>query len=372
MSDDPDVLIMTNEICPDLHAIGIVDNAEMWHSDASHRAEPCQAILLHATRNPSQGGDTEFCDLRAVYDALAPDLKAELAGRNAVHHWSKSRNPRFAGTLDPAGFEEGERIARVTVNRPDLRRPFPPSLVQALTGARVTTLSRRAKYGLIHTDRDQTMIFHLGMSGRWRNQPDMLQKHDHLVLETAAGHVLALNDARRFGSVDLVDSAALDAWPPFAALGPEPLGDGLNPAHLALASGDLVSAESALAAAGEMAPTIADPDLDAGIQLGRVCLAYLQGWKDSARDSLRGIEPTLQRARWRSRLVLPLISLTIEARRQERTEDMIAFGKLAVALAAKGGTQAELAAHVADPGYDISGIARAYEVRNLLSEGVKA
>ena len=136
---------------------------------------------------------------------------------------------------------EGERIARVTVNRPDLRRPFPPSLVQALTGARVTTLSRRAKYGLIHTDRDQTMIFHLGMSGRWRIQPDMLQKHDHLVLETAAGHVLALNDARRFGSVDLVDSAALDAWPPFAALGPEPLGDGLNPAHLALAFAGRIS-----------------------------------------------------------------------------------------------------------------------------------
>ena len=52
--DDPDVLIMSNEICPDLFAIGIVDNAEMWHSDASHRAEPCQAILVHATRNPSR------------------------------------------------------------------------------------------------------------------------------------------------------------------------------------------------------------------------------------------------------------------------------------------------------------------------------
>ena len=128
---------------------------------------------------------------------------------------------------------EGELIARVAVNRPDLRRPFPPDLVQTLTGARVTSLSRRAKYGLVHTDRDATMIFHLGMSGRWRIQPDMLEKHDHLVLETGAGHVLALNDARRFGSVDLVNSAKLDSWPPFAALGPEPLGEDLTPAHLA-------------------------------------------------------------------------------------------------------------------------------------------
>ena len=133
-----------------------------------------------------------------------------------------------------ARFLEGERIARVAVNRPDLRRPFPPELVQALTGATVTGLGRRAKYGLVHTDRGQTMIFHLGMSGRWRIDPGAPDRHDHLLLETA-GHRFALNDARRFGSVDLVPSEALDQWPQFAALGPEPLGDGLSAAHLAAA-----------------------------------------------------------------------------------------------------------------------------------------
>jgi alpha-ketoglutarate-dependent taurine dioxygenase len=107
---DPDVLIMSNEIRSDLNAIGIVDNAETWHSDASHRAQPCKAVVLYATRNPSAGGDTEFCDMRSVYNALAADLKAELAGRTAIHHWSKSKNPRFAGTLDAAAHEEGERI----------------------------------------------------------------------------------------------------------------------------------------------------------------------------------------------------------------------------------------------------------------------
>ena len=131
-----------------------------------------------------------------------------------------------------ARYLEGERIARVSVNRADLRRPFPPGLVQVLTGARVTTLERRAKYGLIHTDRGQTMVFHLGMSGRWRIEPETIDKHDHLVLETGSGHVLALNDARRFGSVDLVDTDKLDLFPAFAALGPEPLGDHLTAAHL--------------------------------------------------------------------------------------------------------------------------------------------
>ncbi len=141
-----------------------------------------------------------------------------------------------------ASVLEGQVIARVQVHRPNLRRPFPPGLVQALTGARVTGLSRRAKYGLIHADREQTMVFHLGMSGRWRIDPDAIGKHDHLVLETGKGQVLALNDARRFGSVDLVDTAALDSWPQFAALGPEPLGPGLTAAHLAAAFKDRIAA----------------------------------------------------------------------------------------------------------------------------------
>ena len=130
-----------------------------------------------------------------------------------------------------ARYLEGERIERVTLGRPDMRFPFPEGLIQSLTGAKVTGLSRRAKYGLVETDRGDTMMFHLGMSGRWRIDPEELGKHDHLVLETAA-HRFALNDARRFGYVDLVRTAELDAWPPFAAMGPEPLGPDFNAAHL--------------------------------------------------------------------------------------------------------------------------------------------
>ncbi|MEO5587643.1 MAG: bifunctional DNA-formamidopyrimidine glycosylase/DNA-(apurinic or apyrimidinic site) lyase [Novosphingobium sp.] len=131
-----------------------------------------------------------------------------------------------------ARYLDGERISRVATHREGLRRPFPPQLAQVLTGAQVIGLGRRAKYGLIHTDRAVTMIFHLGMSGRWRIDPEEVHKHDHLVLETAAGHTVALCDPRRFGSVDLVDTAKIDEWPAFAALGPEPLGDGLTPEHL--------------------------------------------------------------------------------------------------------------------------------------------
>jgi formamidopyrimidine-DNA glycosylase len=123
-----------------------------------------------------------------------------------------------------ARFLDGETLTLVRVNRPNLRRPFPPDLVQTLTGARVTGLTRRAKYGVIHTSRDAAMVFHLGMSGRWRIDPEDTQKHDHLVLETAS-HRFALNDPRRFGSVDLVAEQDLAQWPAFASLGPEPLSE---------------------------------------------------------------------------------------------------------------------------------------------------
>jgi formamidopyrimidine-DNA glycosylase len=117
----------------------------------------------------------------------------------------------------------GRRIVRVEARREDLRRSFPKDLGQRLTGARVTGLGRRAKYGLIHTDRNDTMVFHLGMSGSWRINHASLERHDHLLIETEEGNRLTLNDPRRFGSVDLVPSDDLAQWAPFAALGPEPL-----------------------------------------------------------------------------------------------------------------------------------------------------
>lgn len=120
---------------------------------------------------------------------------------------------------------DGRRIARVELRREDLRRAFPTDLGQRLTGARVTGLGRRAKYGLVHTDRGDTLVFHLGMSGHWRIDPAEIGKHDHLLIETDAGRRLALNDARRFGSVDLLRTEALEHWPAFRALGPEPTGE---------------------------------------------------------------------------------------------------------------------------------------------------
>ena len=117
----------------------------------------------------------------------------------------------------------GRQIERVEARRPDLRRALPVDLGQRLTGARVVRLRRRAKYGLIDTDRGDTLVFHLGMSGHWRVDPSETLKHDHFIMVTDEGRHVALNDARRFGSLDLVPTAELGEWPAFKALGPEPL-----------------------------------------------------------------------------------------------------------------------------------------------------
>jgi formamidopyrimidine-DNA glycosylase len=126
----------------------------------------------------------------------------------------------------------GRRLARVELHRDGLRWPFPDGLVQRLTGATVTAIDRRAKFGLIATDRDDTLVFHLGMSGRMRLDPPDRGKHDHVVFTMGGGQTIAFNDARRFGSLDIVPTAGLAAYPPLAPLGPEPLGPGLTPAYL--------------------------------------------------------------------------------------------------------------------------------------------
>jgi formamidopyrimidine-DNA glycosylase len=126
----------------------------------------------------------------------------------------------------------GQRLVTVEPRRADLRKEIPVDLRQRMQGATVSALRRRAKYGLVDTDRGDTMIFHLGMSGRWRVDPSEPIPHDHLLMETGEGRSVVLNDPRRFGFLDLWRTEALDTYPPFAAMGPEPLGPDFSAGHL--------------------------------------------------------------------------------------------------------------------------------------------
>lgn len=140
----------------------------------------------------------------------------------------------------------GQRLARVEARRPDLRFPLPEGFVQRLTGAVIQRLDRRAKYLLAPLDRGETLVMHLGMSGRFEiarpegverpgefhYAPDPDPKHAHVVFETEAGGRVTYYDPRRFGYMALIDTATLQLHPWFAALGPEPLSDAFDAAHL--------------------------------------------------------------------------------------------------------------------------------------------
>ena len=134
-------------------------------------------------------------------------------------------------------------IARAEVNRPDLRWPLPEGMAARLTGARVLGLRRRSKYLLADLSTGESLLIHLGMSGRmlvsgaipgaFHYPHPALQKHDHVVLHMDAGARITFNDARRFGAMDLVPTDAAESHWLLRDLGPEPFGNDFHEDYLA-------------------------------------------------------------------------------------------------------------------------------------------
>jgi taurine dioxygenase len=100
------VLILSNEIRADGTAVGVVDAGDFWHSDSSHHEAPVKITILQSVRNPLRGGDTEFCNMYAVYDALPDELKKKIVGRCGIHHVSKALNPRVVVSPGRPGADD--------------------------------------------------------------------------------------------------------------------------------------------------------------------------------------------------------------------------------------------------------------------------
>lgn len=164
---------------------------------------------------------------------------------------------------------EGQVIRAAELRRPDLRWPMPAHLVATLTGARVEGFRRRGKYMLMRLAGRESLLIHLGMSGRMvarhrdaalvprtsaqgaasdargHNAPP--EAHEHLVMETEGGWRVGFVDPRRFGCLDLVPRAAEDSHRLLAALGPEPLEPAFTPPVLEAAlEGRLTPIKAAL------------------------------------------------------------------------------------------------------------------------------
>lgn len=141
---------------------------------------------------------------------------------------------------------EGHVLSRVETRREGLRWPFPKGMAERMTGARVVRLRRRSKYILMDLSNDLTALVHLGMSGRilieqggnrqgtaqFYDDFTPLEKHDHVVIWTDQGARIVFNDPRRFGAMDLFETALVEDHPLLKPLGPEPLGNAFDESYL--------------------------------------------------------------------------------------------------------------------------------------------
>ena len=138
---------------------------------------------------------------------------------------------------------EGRVIGQVQVNRADLRFPFPENMAARLTGQTILRLRRRSKYILADLSGGETLLIHLGMTGRMLVSGAPLgvfyyehpapAKHDHVVMELEGGARVTFNDARRFGAMDLFATDAAESHWLLKDIGPEPLGNSFDENHLA-------------------------------------------------------------------------------------------------------------------------------------------
>lgn len=138
---------------------------------------------------------------------------------------------------------EGFAITAADIRRPDLRWPFPDRMSDRLTGKTVIQLRRRSKYILADLSSGETLIIHLGMSGRMlisgeiqgdapQNHPEP-QKHDHVIIDMSGGARITFNDTRRFGAMDLTPTDGVETHWLIKNIGPEPLGNSFDATYLA-------------------------------------------------------------------------------------------------------------------------------------------
>lgn len=142
----------------------------------------------------------------------------------------RSLEPRLAGRL----------VVEVRIHSPALREPLDRRALQSLAGRRIERLGRRSKYLLLELERGETLVLHLGMSGRLTLAPESTEResHEHLSFRLDDGERLRLRDPRRFGLAFVAATRDLHQDRHFRHLGAEPLAPALTGPQLAqLAAG---------------------------------------------------------------------------------------------------------------------------------------
>lgn len=142
----PEVLVLSNDV-KDGKPVGLIDGGDFWHSDSSHREFPSMATILHAVRNPRQGGDTEFANMVAAHEALPEEMKRRIAGLKGIHAVSKLKNKRV--TVSPRR-PDGKAFYEKQKSLPD--QVWPVVRTHPVTGKKALYVSPRFTIGIAGMD----------------------------------------------------------------------------------------------------------------------------------------------------------------------------------------------------------------------------
>lgn len=194
MPGQPEVLILSTEVV-DGRNVGIPDAGSDWHSDHSYVPRPTAYTILQSVALPKVGGDTEWTNMAAAYDALSSTMKARLEGLVGIHSFNRFRNPRMRRPTRHADAAEyfAER------SPPDAFHPV--VRMHPATGRRALYVSPRFTIGIRdmedgaaqallddlfdHIARRRFVYHH-----RWR-QGDLVMWDNRATLHLACGGVIA-------------------------------------------------------------------------------------------------------------------------------------------------------------------------------------
>jgi taurine dioxygenase len=154
--DYPEVLVLSNDM-KDGKPLGLIDGGDFWHSDSSHRDKPSMATILYAVKNPTRGGDTEFANMYAAYEALPLEMKSRIAGLKGIHAVSKLKNKRV--TVSPRR-PDGKDFYERQKSLPD--QIWPLVRTHPVTGEKTLYVSPRFTIGiegLAEGDADEILDF---------------------------------------------------------------------------------------------------------------------------------------------------------------------------------------------------------------------
>ncbi|MBD1147259.1 bifunctional DNA-formamidopyrimidine glycosylase/DNA-(apurinic or apyrimidinic site) lyase [Pelagibacterales bacterium SAG-MED31] len=116
--------------------------------------------------------------------------------------------PEVETTVNSLHILKNKKVIKLDIHTKKLRYPVPHNKLKNIINSKLINLRRIAKYVIIDLNNSHSIIIHLGMSGRLKilKKDNLINKHDHIVFKFTNNKFLILNDPRKFGFIDVIQS----------------------------------------------------------------------------------------------------------------------------------------------------------------------